>query len=632
MIIEKKWWAYIFIALICTAGIFINGYKYGTRDSILYIPIIEKAANPELFSEDYLFEEPSHSYSLWFPAMSAFVRFFPTETVFFAGYILCIFALYLAVYHLSLNLFNSRPAAFLALLILVNCRFVGGTTITTFEIVHTVRTPALPFAIAFFIPFCKGRLVLSAVLAGIAFVIHPITALLCVCLLFYRSLISGLNSGFWEFIKPVGVFLAIITPLLVQIFLVSHASVSELNFFSIQDSAWNQIIRARLPYAFLSNWKDWEWRIVFHYLLVLLTILAVRGAIGHFRQKDTTAYDVILANVFLFSICAIFVDLYPVPLLVQLQVSRAFCFVIYFFIIYAAWLLWDGFEKIGEVILNIDKEQADKPLRPMLLGVPAIQFALTSLVTYAGVVVMIFLVTERQVPFFQCTALLAWLFFVKEQQIHLNGKFFAATFALLITMLFLKTSSGGNSFLGISMVAFLCFEIIRLCSLNFKWKSLKRITSFNLVIIPMSALLVGVGLISLKMHAHNDFAGHLQLPCFQSTKDWTMVQKWCRENTPDNATFLVPFHIGGFRVHSQRSVVGEWKDGGPGIFSKSFAKKWFKRGLDLSGYNNYDKAKIIEMKNKYGADHAVTQKKYKFDFPLLYQNNGYNVYALKTGY
>ena len=106
------------------------------------------------------------------------------------------------------------------------------------------------------------------------------------------------------------------------------------------------------------------------------------------------------------------------------------------------------------------------------------------------------------------------------------------------------------------------------------------------------------------------------------------MQKWCRANTPIDAMFLVPTNLQGFRVHSQRGIVGDWKDGAPGVFSEHYAKKWWARMEEIRGYDSFNEARFDQLKKKYGASFAVTRRAQQLGFPIVYQNEGFSVYAL----
>jgi hypothetical protein len=61
------------------------------------------------------------------------------------------------------------------------------------------------------------------------------------------------------------------------------------------------------------------------------------------------------------------------------------------------------------------------------------------------------------------------------------------------------------------------------------------------------------------------------------TGSWREVQDWVRLHTPKDAIFVTPPQEAGFRVFSERTVVGEWKDGTQQYFDETFATEWAAR-------------------------------------------------------
>lgn len=59
--------------------------------------------------------------------------------------------------------------------------------------------------------------------------------------------------------------------------------------------------------------------------------------------------------------------------------------------------------------------------------------------------------------------------------------------------------------------------------------------------------------------------------------DWYEVQAWAKSHTPMDAQFLVPTFPGGFRVFSERSSWGEWKDGQAAYHFPPFADVYRER-------------------------------------------------------
>ena len=124
---------------------------------------------------------------------------------------------------------------------------------------------------------------------------------------------------------------------------------------------------------------------------------------------------------------------------------------------------------------------------------------------------------------------------------------------------------------------------------------------------------------------------------------WADVQRWARDCTPTDALLLTPPQQGGFRVHSQRAIVGEWRDGTQLYFSAAFASPWWERMnalqpgmvVDLDGNSllsrgralgRLDDAEVMGLAKRYGADHVVLPSGDGRSLLKEYDNGSWAVY------
>ncbi len=116
---------------------------------------------------------------------------------------------------------------------------------------------------------------------------------------------------------------------------------------------------------------------------------------------------------------------------------------------------------------------------------------------------------------------------------------------------------------------------------------------------------------------------------------WRDVQAWARQNTPVDATFMTPPYYYGFRVESERPVVGEWKDGTQQYFSVPFTAAWWQRMQDLHAanasdtrYNDLSAAEVTALAQKYQARFAVFFNGAELPFTAVYRNAWFSVYQV----
>ena len=62
-----------------------------------------------------------------------------------------------------------------------------------------------------------------------------------------------------------------------------------------------------------------------------------------------------------------------------------------------------------------------------------------------------------------------------------------------------------------------------------------------------------------------------------------LIQLWAKLNTPENSIFIIPPHLEGFRIESERSIYVSWKDGTVAFFDEDLGSIWLKR-LQMLGF------------------------------------------------
>jgi hypothetical protein len=110
---------------------------------------------------------------------------------------------------------------------------------------------------------------------------------------------------------------------------------------------------------------------------------------------------------------------------------------------------------------------------------------------------------------------------------------------------------------------------------------------------------------------------------------WRDAQNWVRRNTPRSAVVLTPPSETGFRVFSERTVVGEWKDGTQQYFDDAFVREWGGRMEALGGdqFPQLPDDQLLALARRYGAAYVVLPVKARHPgLADVYKNRGYVVY------
>jgi len=108
---------------------------------------------------------------------------------------------------------------------------------------------------------------------------------------------------------------------------------------------------------------------------------------------------------------------------------------------------------------------------------------------------------------------------------------------------------------------------------------------------------------------------------------WRAVQDWVRSHTPQSAVILTPPREAGFRVFSERTIVGEWKDGTQQYFDDAFVREWGARMEALGeDYSPLTEAQLVELAGRYGATYIVMPRRPRKALPEVYHNPSWVVY------
>jgi hypothetical protein len=109
---------------------------------------------------------------------------------------------------------------------------------------------------------------------------------------------------------------------------------------------------------------------------------------------------------------------------------------------------------------------------------------------------------------------------------------------------------------------------------------------------------------------------------------WRAAQDWVRENTPRTAVLLTPPKEAGFRVFSERTVVGEWKDGTQQYFDDGFVGEWGARMEALGDdYAKLSDDQLLALAARYGASYIVLPRQPpRRGLRLVHRNPSWAVY------
>lgn len=120
----------------------------------------------------------------------------------------------------------------------------------------------------------------------------------------------------------------------------------------------------------------------------------------------------------------------------------------------------------------------------------------------------------------------------------------------------------------------------------------------------------------------------------QTAESWADVQTWVRHYTPQDATFITPPELDGFRIGAQRTQLGDWKDGTVGIFDETWVVEWRARMVDLGldettfSFEPLNQGRLCYVATKYDMDYAVVFNSWGITGQAVYHNNDFSVYPV----
>jgi len=165
---------YAIIAFLGISRLWVEGYAFGIADHSWQVPMVRGFARGE-FLKDYIFDPPL-KLSFFFPMMGYVARAFSIEHAYLAVYVLASVATTIAIYLLASRMLQSRPAAFLAVVLLLVGKDVAAGA-RTWDALLLPRVAAMPLLLLSWWLLLEERPVKAGFAMGLAFALHPLTGI-----------------------------------------------------------------------------------------------------------------------------------------------------------------------------------------------------------------------------------------------------------------------------------------------------------------------------------------------------------------------------------------------------------------------------------------------------------------------
>ena len=520
------------VLLLTFAGAYLNsvayGFSYGTSNHQFELPLVNWLRNPGLYPQDPIRDAFARFPTIFWPGVAYLSRWLDSEKIVFLSFVLTkllFFSALARIVHTRVK--DSRLSACIigsvALSPFLNDQTPLGAS-TVLDSVQTHTTLAVGLLLWVVCWLLEERWIPAAVLCGMTVYLD---ALYFVFMLFAFAAFLLFDWGRHRAaILIAGLLGAIIS--LPWLFLFRGVTYTQY------PKGYVEALLAFFPFHL--NLRSHETYDIVSSVGLVLTAAIMCLIAGKSLHSRDIRFEVLTASFTLpVFLGAVIGEFHLTPTLARLQLLRADSFLLLYSIllaqIYAA---------------NLIRSPAKGPATRLFLGAAAILLPLTESVG------------------------LLWLIFIGMVLSVDPDEHFERFLRWISTPLLLRTIFSGLLLAGITVASLKQHEewsstVVAALAILLASLLISGYRSAALAARPdrVAALVSGFVFLLLIL-GHVPIIPRLWNPVIASTaleSDWRAVQDWARENTPQDAMFLVPTYPGGFRAFSERSSWGEWKDG-----------------------------------------------------------------------
>lgn len=306
-----------------------GGYRYGVGDQAFYIPAVTQHLNPDLFPRDRVILHAQDRFMLYDDAIAAFVRAsgVSVQDIFLAGYLFGLLLLFGAVVAIGRTMYGTwLGVAMFAALMTLRHRITqtGANSLESYFQPRMIAFALGAWAVA---AYLRGRVVPALALVGVAFAIHPTTAM---WFAIWMGAALFISERPWR--VPLGGLAAL--GLVLAAWAVTLGPLQ--GRLERMDPLWASALAGK-DYIFPSELNASFWLVNLSYLIVAVAVFALRRRRGVAQPRETGLLAGGGALVVLFLVS------WPlmaagIALALQLQTSRVFWMLDFLAAIYLAWL------------------------------------------------------------------------------------------------------------------------------------------------------------------------------------------------------------------------------------------------------------------------------------------------------
>ncbi|HHZ90326.1 TPA: hypothetical protein EYN98_19460 [Candidatus Poribacteria bacterium] len=588
-----------------------HGYQFGVSDHSIQLSIMNRFMDPTLYPDDPMLETEKGYVSFYPRLMTLLIKAISNrEALYFVLHILSYFFYFAMLYHISRFLFDEKSAILCLALMATRKIVLGGSSIHFTGLYPSFFT--LAFVLLAIYLFLKEKYAIAYTIMGISLNFHTLVAGHAACMLLCYSLLCVISRKIRvrELAKCVGIFVFCASPTIIWILSTRGKMTDE----------WIWLLRVRSSHhSFPLSWSSAHY---VNYLLFLST-----GALSFIYIPRLGPHRKILAFVLaiggLCVIGLIFSEYYPVKFVLQGQLFRSTNFLTIFCVIYISNYLYHCWQKsvlhkVTTAVIFISlflPSNFNLLVLGLILAVIAENLVRNNNRSYKQSDDEM----DKESPSSYFSRLL-WISIFVLVAILIRSLLphdsFPASFSLNSIISLIQTFFEDRL-----LIYIICAAII----IGLFTNSMNLVHKLSVLVIMVLLVIIHIVPSAYKGFHSED----------RDSQGWRGVQTWARKNTRKTDLFLTPPYMTGFRIFSQRPIVGEWKDGTQQYFDAEYSYEWWRRmrdmKLDGSGGRDFDKLGKTEyqkLAEKYGASYLVLSSKIPPGLPKIYDNNQYSVYQL----
>ena len=584
----------------------LRGYQYDVRDQHATVPLLKKRIAPSLYPRDLLLSQQQNAFSLFDTVMALPARWLGIEWAFFGWYLVATSLSAVLLWRIGLVLFRDPNAALLAATVCLCLKSTEARLVQLYDTYLTFRTAAFPFTLAAYYLLIRRRIGWAALAAGAELAIHPLTAISTTLTLAIATSCFCWRGWCRRRDVAIGVAIYVVCAgmLLLRVQLSAEAGGG---LFEPMSRDWLRIIVDRTSYMFYSFWPASALLHVCLFPAMFLVFFVPRLRRDGWQTHLVPAVAVGVAV--LLNLCAaIFADVnvLVVPLAIKLHLETARRIVLLFAALYLCGGLW-RLVRLAQLSWQLTRRLFTVTTGRAVAGVVLLGWVVSAGAAFRfldfGSPNEVVQVVKRLLPF-------ALLFAVWQPR---RARTWIVVVAALTAAAVAWAKLGG--FL-------VCVAVVWLYARGKRGPELAT---------GLLLALAACATFQVVWNALGASGEWVRVPGRTAGGPRYDLAEWMRTRTPVDALFMVPPRERGFRIHGERSIFVTRKDGGPVVYSKSYAREWSRRMALLDQYDRLRERHFLHLAETYDIDYAVTYADHELALTLAHKNERFRVYRLRPG-